>query len=429
MVFNLIDFLLGAKKVKKPQPGNAPLQPKPNTEQPKKEGFTIPGLGGKKPEPKKEESENKGPNFLDSNNKQSVDKEIDVSDIANKQPKEEQNPQSEDKKDDNKDQPKEEEKPQENQPQQPVIGGGQPQQAGNKFRISDAVTKLHEEAKGTSEKLTNLVTEIRDMKNDVSHLSGKIDELEEAKKQTDDRLSDIDNNMTKFLSLYEIINNQYNPFVEKAGVAPTISVTEPKKEDKVVVTADGNSEVEEEKPVEEVVETNEEIPKEEELKTTLGSAESIVGSSPEPKPMPKPMPSRVIDVRQQNSSYDDLIEQLDTLSIEDAAGDAVPLTSLKNNTNSLVTILSWLEYLIKKVGIEETRNTLRYYTEILRWITPEVFFDLDKYLKGMRDKVAITGEESLVVRDHIVSLYFISKLNEKALDEKLTKAVIGIIKQ
>jgi len=35
----------------------------------------------------------------------------------------------------------------------------------------------------------------------------------------------------------------------------------------------------------------------------------------------------------------------------------------------------------------------------------------------------------LTVKDHIVSLYFISKLNEKRLDEKLTKAVLEIIKK
>ena len=121
--------------------------------------------------------------------------------------------------------------------------------------------------------------------------------------------------------------------------------------------------------------------------------------------------------------------ELDTLSIEEAAGDSVPLTVLKNSTNSLVIILSWLEYLIKKVGIEESRNSLRYYTETLRWITPEVFFDLDKYLRGMKDNKDVSEDASLTVRDHIVSLYFISKLNEKVLDEKLTRAVLQIIKQ
>ena len=47
----------------------------------------------------------------------------------------------------------------------------------------------------------------------------------------------------------------------------------------------------------------------------------------------------------------------------------------------------------------------------------------------MKDKKDLTGDESLTVRDHIVSLYFISKLNEKVLDENLTRAVLQIIKE
>ena len=39
------------------------------------------------------------------------------------------------------------------------------------------------------------------------------------------------------------------------------------------------------------------------------------------------------------------------------------------------------------------------------------------------------GEGDINVKDHIVSLYFISKLNEKKLDTKLTSAVLKIIKQ
>ena len=77
--------------------------------------------------------------------------------------------------------------------------------------------------------------------------------------------------------------------------------------------------------------------------------------------------------------------ELDTLNIEEAASNAVPLTKLKNDTNSLVVILSWLEYLVKKVGIEDSRQTLRYYAEVLKWISADVFFDLDKYLQGMRE--------------------------------------------
>jgi len=259
---------------------------------------------------------------------------------------------------------------------------------GNGFQkrsISQVIGKINEQLIETNEKIGGLVTDVRTVQNSVNSLGHRIDDLEESKKVSEEKINDIDSNMGKFLSLYELINNQYNPFVEKSEIAQ-----------KIEISADGNS----------------------------------MPSKPE-----EPKSFEDLDLKNADfgiSSENDLnssLLELDTLDIEEAAGDAVPLTKLKNNTNSLVVILSWLEYLIKRVGIDETRNSLRYYTETLRWVTPEVFFDLDKYLRGMKDKKDIEEDARLTVKDHIVSLYFISKLNEKTLDVKLTKAVLQIIKQ
>ncbi|MCA9496073.1 MAG: hypothetical protein KC589_03960 [Nanoarchaeota archaeon] len=271
------------------------------------------------------------------------------------------------------------------------MGGGQ------KKSISVVIGKIHEELKSTNTKITELVSDIKSLENTVNGLGHRIDDLEESKKGQDEKMSEIDSNMGKFLSLYELINNQYNPFVEDDGkikLAEGATIGEDGVK-KIILGADGNSLGEE------------------------GETSSKNFDS---------MRLKESDLKA-GSDLESSLLSLDTLNIEEAAGDAVPLTRLKNNTNSLVIILSWLEYLIKRVGIDESRNTLRYYTETLRWITPEVFFDLDKYLRGMKDKKDIEEGDTLSVRDHIVSLYFISKLNEKTLDEKLTKAVLQIIKQ
>jgi len=259
---------------------------------------------------------------------------------------------------------------------------------GGRKSISEVISKIHEEIKNSNENIAGVVTDIKTLQNSVNTLGHRIDDLEESKKGIDDKLTEADRNMTKFLSLYELINNQYNPFVEQ-----NVEVT-PKK---IELGANGDS----------VSENN-------------GSSSNLNFSE---------LSSSVNSNLTGGEDLDATFLNLDTLNIEEAAGDAVPLISLKNNTNSLVTILSWLEYLIKKEGVEATRDSLRYYTETLRWITPEVFFDLDKYLRGMKDRKDLTENESLTVRDHIVSLYFISKLNEKVLDEKLTKAVLQIIKE
>lgn len=269
------------------------------------------------------------------------------------------------------------------QPQQSQMGG-------NKKSISEALSKIHNELKETNQRITDVVTDIKSVENTLNTLGHRVDDLEESKKLTDEKLQSVDSNMNKFLSLYELINNQYNPFVEQ--------------ETKQVQTILSSGQTESQS-------------------SSLGELSSSENVAKKLEEMEKPEPKMSFD-----HEVGETLLSLDTLDIEEAASDAVPLTRLKNNTNSLVTILSWLEYLVKKVGINETRNTLRYYTETLRWITPEVFFDLDKYLRGMKDKEPET-QENLKVKDHIVSLYFISKLNEKSLDAKLTKAVLQIIKQ
>lgn len=269
-------------------------------------------------------------------------------------------------------------------------GNEQSQYSGNKKSISEALSKLHKELKETNQKITEVVTDIKNVENTVNTLGHRVDDLEEARKLTDEKFTVVDSNMNKFLSLYELINNQYNPFVEQS-----------QKQEQVILSSGETAGV---------------------SSTSIDLNSGTSGDLSE-KLSQLEKPTKL--------SFDEEVGEtllsLDTLDIEEAASDAVPLTRLKNNTNSLVTILSWLEYLVKKVGINETRNTLRYYTETLRWITPEVFFDLDKYLRGMKDKEP-EMQENLKVKDHIVSLYFISKLNEKSLDANLTKAVLQIIK-
>jgi len=361
MVLGLIDFLLGGKKkVSKTAQVQTPTAAVQDN-QPQ-----TPVAGGQVPDGANTTTPNVGVQFVDST-QQSVQ--------ANGEVK----------------------VPQSGEGTKPVEGNGKPSMAtstssahsGQKKSISEVIHKLHNELSESKDRITEIVTDVKKIDNSVMEMGHRIDTLEENRKVIDDKLAEVDENMTKFLSLYELINNQYNPFVDKESVLQV-----PKAE--VRVTADGESD------------------------------EHHNDASLFESPLKGVTPKKTINLS--GNDLDSALLELDTLNIEEAAGDAVPLRALRNNTNSLVVILSWLEYLIKKVGIEETRNSLRYYTETLRWITPEVFFDLDKYLRGMKDKVAMVEGGSLSVKDHIVSLYFISKLNEKKLDEKLTNAVLQIIK-
>jgi flagellar protein FlaD len=267
---------------------------------------------------------------------------------------------------------------------------------GGKKSLSEILNNIRNELKETNDNVANINSEIKDIQGNVSSMDHRISELEEKNKTTEEKITDIDENMSKFLSLYELVNNQYNPFVEHDIVKPK----------KIVVGNDGENSTEDNQDQEQIdQQTKEKI-------------KNIDLSSYNPAQ----------DAQRITGDLKSSLLELDTLDIESAAADAIPLTNIKNNTNSLVIILSWLEYLVKRVGVEESKNALRYYTETLKWITPEVFFELDKFLRGMED-VEEAKAKSLDVKDHIVSLYFISKLNEKPLDKKLTNAVLQIIRQ
>ncbi len=275
--------------------------------------------------------------------------------------------------------------------QQMPAGQGSFYPNNSQFQSGIDLSKIHDDIKEVSDNVINLTTEIKDMQNSISGIDNRVKELENSNKTVDGKLKDMDSSMNKFLSLYEIVNSQYNPFVDSE------SIIKPAKE--IVISNDGSSVV--------VNDSHSKGNKDAEKVLDLKSSDVRFGSD--------------------GKRIDSLLE-LDTLNIEEAAHDAVPLTKLKSNTNSLVVILSWLEYLVKRSGLEETKNILRYYTETLKWITPEVYFDLDKFLRGMDDISESSKREKLGVKDHIVSLYFISKLNEKKLDDRLTVAVLKIIK-
>ncbi|MFP4401661.1 MAG: FlaD/FlaE family flagellar protein [Candidatus Nanoarchaeia archaeon] len=300
---------------------------------------------------------------------------------------------------------------------------------GNKKSVSEVLMKMHKEMKESNERITGLVTDIKKIENSVNSLTTRVEELDKKSKENDSKIKEFDNNMSQFLSLYELINNQYNPFVSQEDLPKKVGSVEVSQEQKKeeLIEENNNEPLEIEIPQEDSNSNGTVLQRDDDefkLKDNVENTKSSEMRIPQREANPEII--AIAPEQKEEKKISSSLLELDTLNIEEAAADAVPLTVLKNNTNALVIILSWLEYLIKRVGIEETRNTLRYYTETLRWMTPEVFFDLDKYLRGMSDTHKPLRHKTNV-KDHIVSLYFISKLNEKSLDEKLTKAVLEII--
>jgi len=334
------------------------------------------------------------------------------------------------------------------------------------------------EIASTTETVTKITSTMKTVEESVEKMTTTIDTLEKQNIETQKKFASIDSNMRKFLSLYEIVNNQYNPFVTNDGKHPTPILVKSEETITKEEIQDNLTRDDKEEPIDEIPEI---IPPKEEDKEDLNPEDALtievedinneeILTEQEPKNLPGFGPNgeynkekakeELEKIKKENTQIKEedtkmeeqktpikeeirLEEKLgeeiidddelsffdfDTLSMEKAATDSVPLKSIKNNTNGLFIILSLLEYMVKRMGIEATRDTLRYYTETLSWITPEVFFELDKFLRGMNEMTTEKNFKIVNVRDHIVSLYFISKLNNKELDKKLVHSVLRIIK-
>jgi len=96
---------------------------------------------------------------------------------------------------------------------------------------------------------------------------------------------------------------------------------------------------------------------------------------------------------------------------ETKAENILPLDEIKKDPIFVATVLGWLNYLVEKAGVQGAKRALEYYKEI-GWITEKVYIELLKYLKGFHSE----KEGILSPEDHIVSLYFITKLKKGIAD-------------
>lgn len=85
------------------------------------------------------------------------------------------------------------------------------------------------------------------------------------------------------------------------------------------------------------------------------------------------------------------------------------LIKINNEPRSLMLVLKWLEFLLKKAGYVGMIKSLLYYEE-LGWISESVRSRLIKLAEDIKARGGGYGKRPLSIRDHMVSLFFISKL-------------------
>ena len=99
-----------------------------------------------------------------------------------------------------------------------------------------------------------------------------------------------------------------------------------------------------------------------------------------------------------------------------------PLTSIPNDTERIVVLMKWLQYLVEKIGKQKLPDILGYYVDI-NWITDDVRLDIMNYSNGIVDEQKEKEDtkkttNTLSAKDHIQSLLYIQKLKGKKLDER-----------
>jgi len=86
-------------------------------------------------------------------------------------------------------------------------------------------------------------------------------------------------------------------------------------------------------------------------------------------------------------------------------------------------MLKWLEFLVKKAGYMGMIKALLYYEE-LGGISEPVRSRLIKYAEEIKTEAGQYGKRTLSIKDHIVSLFFISKLQGIKISPRVYSSVL-----
>jgi flagellar protein FlaD len=199
----------------------------------------------------------------------------------------------------------------------------------------------------------------------VSEISDAVAKIETLVGGFDERISKIERSMESLLSVYELVTNEINPFIGYSNG-----------------TENGNGSEQEEK-----------------------KEKSVLSATPE---------GHMLEEHVVDKGMVDLKPN----------GERVRLTQINNDPNSLLLLFKWLDFLIKKVGYQGMIKTLLFYEEV-GWITREVRDQIIKYSRDLGGTRASRGNRKLTILEHIISLFFIIKLQGLEVSPTLYSEVVN----
>lgn len=353
------------------------------------------------------------------------------------------------------------------------VGGGEGAGESQAGGAASQAKLLELEAK--TQEIDSLKEQLGEIEEKSKKLEVQVTDTEKITKKSKEKLDEIDKNMKKFLSLYEMVTNQINPFVEsKSFERPPASSQSLLSEMEEVAPPAPHKPPEEEYVVEEVPEEPEPPNEEEEEQRDEPKQAEVV---PAPQTSPATHAGKDDDVlimeavhHKDNSlalklfasmvdageaaekkaavmkslvdlgwltpkAHADMAEHLgeeseETYEIaggEEGEGPRTPLSD--EERESLAPLLKWIDGLVDRVGVSGATDILQYLVG-LGWVTPDAHEELLRYIGGAEggdggpDIVPLEGladsPETAALAESWMR-YLIDKVGEERAREVLTQ--------
>lgn len=259
-------------------------------------------------------------------------------------------------------------------------------------QISDGIEA---ESGSTSGEMEGHYDEIREKLEDLESRLEQVDASSTALRselgQFEDRFNSIENNVREMLSLYEMVTKNQNPFFQPdgsnddRGATNVIKTGEPSFDEEIVPS----------KPSDQI---NNQPMEEKEIQKE-GASGGL--SLPEP-------------------NFPDFGE----ISAENP-GNVLDSDDLDNSPESNMLLLRWIEFIMQKVGYTGLSSTLEYYVQI-GWISQDAARKIMAFSTGIDPNgtdVKTPKRSTLTVREHLVSLYFVTKLKKEEVFDNVYVSV------
>ncbi len=293
------------------------------------------------------------------------------------------------------------------------------------------------EGEETTKKLNELTQKVSKFEMSINTMQRDYNELKETLDKTNQSVLEL-------LSLYELVSNQVNPFVGDGDKAPLVMERLDKVEsrlnefgefvsalknevDGLAISTKGLAErgvqVSDERLAEmdvkldtlisTVAYLDEEVSS---LTERVDRLESSTTTKPRESTLSKPAPRT--PTPQTATSHVEKAQEPETAP---TSTDGVRLARIENTPSNVVLLLTWIEFLMERVGRNNLADALDYYVDI-GWISEEVASTMLSYARGL-DYYVEKPTWRLLPEDHTKSLLFIERLLGHKIDRARLNSV------